>query len=302
MGRCWRLDRGAVSIRGSGHSARAAPAAVLRRGRRGAALRPRCRAAAYVPVAAVAGDPGPRTRARAGAVRPDDAPCRADAGRRGAARAARRALAQVDLAVDDARRAAEPERGALTIGYGPFSRSLVTRIVAAVAARRPDLELRLEEGVAPELVGRVATGEFAAAAMLATPAAARRHGVRVDALRDEPLLAALPATHRYANAGAIPIGAFAAERVLLPREPAGRAFNAWLRAVVRAAGFELERTLETMSAPWDRRMLPVADGAAVSVFVAEWTREAIPGVAAVAFDPPLTFPVDLATGADGSDP
>jgi DNA-binding transcriptional LysR family regulator len=76
---------------------------------------------------------------------------------------ARRALAQVDLAVDDARRAAEPERGALTIGYGPFSRSLVTRIVAAVAARRPDLELRLEEGVAPELVGRVATGEFAAA-------------------------------------------------------------------------------------------------------------------------------------------
>jgi DNA-binding transcriptional LysR family regulator len=215
---------------------------------------------------------------------------------------ARRALAQVDLAVDDARRAAEPERGALTIGYGPFSRSLVTRIVAAVAARRPDLELRLEEGVAPELVGRVATGEFAAAAMLATPAAARRHGVRVDALRDEPLLAALPATHRYASAGAIPIGAFAAERVLLPREPAGRAFNAWLRAVVRAAGFELERTLETMSAPWDRRMLPVADGAAVSVFVAEWTREAIPGVAAVAFDPPLTFPVDLATGADGSDP
>ena len=99
---------------------------------------------------------------------------------------------------------------------------------------------------------------------------------------------------RYANADAIPIGAFAAECVLLPREPPGRAFNAWLRAVVRAAGFELERTLETLSAPWDRRMLPVADGEAVSLFVGEWVEEPIAGVAAVPFDPPLSFPIDLA--------
>ena len=31
-----------------------------------------------------------------------------------------------------------------------------------------------------------------------------------------------------------------------------RAFNAWLRAVVRAAGSKVERTLETLGAPWDR--------------------------------------------------
>jgi hypothetical protein len=42
-------------------------------------------------------------------------------------------------------------------------------------------------------------------------------------------------------------------------------------------------------------MLPVASGEAVSVFVAEWVREAIPGVVAVPFDPPLSFPVDLAS-------
>jgi hypothetical protein len=142
----------------------------------------------------------------------------------------------------------------------------------------------------------VATGELAAAAMLATPATAGRHGVRIDALRDEPLLAALPEMHRYAGRDGIPIGAFAGERVLLPREPAGRAFNAWLRAVIRAEGFELGQTLETMSAPWDRRMLPVAEGEAVSVFVQEWAQEVIAGVVAVPFEPPLTFPVDLATG------
>jgi DNA-binding transcriptional LysR family regulator len=217
---------------------------------------------------------------------------------------ARRALAEVDLAVDDARRAAQPEHGLVAIGYGPFSGRLAARIADAVAAERPDLELRLDEGATQELLRRVASHELAAAAVLETPAAARRHGVRVDALRDEPLLAALPATHRYAGAHAVPVGAFAADCVLLPREPAGRAFNAWLRAAVRAAGFELERTLETMSAPWDRRMLPVAGGDAVSVIVGERTRETIAGVAAVPFDPPLTLPIDLATGgspADGAD-
>ena len=34
---------------------------------------------------------------------------------------------------------------------------------------------------------------------------------------------------------------------------------------------------------------------AVSILVAEWTREAIAGVVAVPFDPPLSFPIDLAT-------
>lgn len=207
---------------------------------------------------------------------------------------ARRALAEVDAAVDDARRVARGEPGVLAIGYMPFSRLQATRVGEAVAEQRPELEVRVEEGVTPELLRRVAAHELAAAAVLQTPAAARRQGVRVVSLRDEPLLAAVPATHSYAGADAIPVGAFAAERVLLPREPVGRAFNAWLRAVFRVAGFEIERTLETMSAPWDRRMLPVADGEAVCVLVGEWVREGIAGVAALPFDPPLTLPVDLA--------
>ncbi len=215
---------------------------------------------------------------------------------------ARRALAEIDAAVDDARSAAQPDRGVLAVGYTPFSLSQATQIVAEIQRQRPELQLRLEEDVTPDLLRRVAGHWLTAAAVLEMPAAARRYGVRIDALKDEPLLAALPATHRNADADAIPIGAFAAERVLLPREPAGRAFNTWLRAVVRAAGFELERTLETLSAPWDRRLLPVANGEAVSVVVGEWVREAIPGVAAVPFDPPLSLPLDLASSStDGAE-
>jgi DNA-binding transcriptional LysR family regulator len=214
---------------------------------------------------------------------------------------ARRALAEIDAAVDDARRAATPTEGVVGFGYTPFTHSLATRIAEELGRKRPELELRLEEDVTPELLRQIASHELAAAVVMQTPAAARRYGVRIDALRDEPLLAALPAAHRYANAEAIPMGAFAAERVLLPREPAGGAFNAWLNAVVRAAGFELEQTMKTLSAPWDRRMLPVADGEAVSVLVGEWVQESIPDVAAVPFDPPLSFPIDLASSPTDGD-
>ena len=54
------------------------------------------------------------------------------------------------------------------------------------------------------------------------------------------------------------MGAFAAERVLLPREPPGRAVQRLASYCGEVYGFELERTVETLSAPWDRRMLPVA--------------------------------------------
>jgi DNA-binding transcriptional LysR family regulator len=207
----------------------------------------------------------------------------------------RRALAEIDAAVADTRRSGQADRGELGIGSGPFSRTAASRIADAIGSELPDLVVRIEEEVTPESLRRIGAHELAAAVVMESPTAARRHGVRIDALRDEPLLAALPETHRYASEEAVPIGAFAAERVLLPREPPGQLFNAWLRMLMRSKGFELERTIKTISAPWDRRMLPVASGDAVSVFVAEWVREPIPAVVAVPFDPPLSFPMDLAT-------
>jgi DNA-binding transcriptional LysR family regulator len=126
-----------------------------------------------------------------------------------------------------------------------------------------------------------------------SPAAARRHGVRVDTLRDEPLIAALPASHRYASRPSISIADFVAEVVLLPREPPGQMFNAWLRSLIRAHGRELEHTMAIASAPWDRRLPPVAQGEAVALMVSEWAREPGTQLVAVPFDPPLTFPTDL---------
>jgi len=206
---------------------------------------------------------------------------------------ARRALAEVQLGVEDARRAADGDAAVLHVGHGPLSRGIAARIGAALG------EALLDEDVSPELLRRVAARELVAAVVLETPAGGRPGGVRIDALRDEPLLAALPPGHPYAAAAAIPLDAFAAERVMLPRGPVGRQFNAWLRAVVRVAGHDLPRTFETLSAAWDHRMLPVAQGEAVSVVVAEWADDPSAGFAAVPFEPPLTVPFDLATPARG---
>jgi hypothetical protein len=159
--------------------------------------------------------------------------------------------------------------------------------------RRPALHLQLEQELTLESLRRVGTHELAAAVVMESPGAAHRHGVRVDTLKDEPLLAALPRSHRLAMKAAIPLGEFVSQPVLLPREPAGVLFNAWFRSVLRAHGFELEETIESASAPWDRRLLPVAAGEAVSVMVADWTLEPENGLVAVPFDPPLNFATDL---------
>jgi DNA-binding transcriptional LysR family regulator len=213
----------------------------------------------------------------------------------------RRALAEIDGAITDVRRAAKTVGDALGIGYGPFSRTTATRIAEVVRAQLSDRGVRLDEDVTSNSLRRVGAHELDGALVMETPMAARRHGVRIDTLKDEPLLVAIPASHRFAGEGVMPVGAFAAERVLLPSEPPGRMFNSWLRTLIRAHGFELERTIATLSAPWDRRMLPIASGEAVSVLVPEWVREPIPGVAAVPFDPPLSFPVDLASAWPPSD-
>ena len=206
----------------------------------------------------------------------------------------RRALAEIDGAIADTRRFAHPDEGVLAVGYGPFSGVVVARIVESLARGHPELSVRLQEEVTPEALRRVGAHELSAALVMESPSAAERQGVRVDALKDEPLLAALPEAHRCARDGKIPVGEFVAERVLLPREPPGQVFNAWLRALFRAHGFELERTMSSASAPWDRRMLHVASGEAVAVVVADWA-EAMANVVTVPFEPPLIFPMDLAS-------
>ena len=86
----------------------------------------------------------------------------------------RRALAEIDGAIADARQSAQQDPTVLAIGHGPFSRPLALRIVDEVRVQRPELSVRLDENLTPELLRRMTEGEVKAAVVQETPAAAQR--------------------------------------------------------------------------------------------------------------------------------
>ena len=81
-----------------------------------------------------------------------------------------------DGAIADARGSTELEGGVVGIGYGPFSGSVVSRIVEELEAGQPDLSLRLEEEVAPDSLRRVGAHELAAAVVMEAPGGATAWG------------------------------------------------------------------------------------------------------------------------------
>jgi DNA-binding transcriptional LysR family regulator len=86
---------------------------------------------------------------------------------------ARKALAEIDAAIDDARRAADPDARVLSVGYSPFTRLLAARIAAELERQPSAQQVRLDEDVTPELLRRLAAHELTAAAVLEIPAAAK---------------------------------------------------------------------------------------------------------------------------------
>ena len=94
---------------------------------------------------------------------------------------ARRALAEIDAAVADARRLTRSGDAVLRLGYGPFNGAAAGGIVEALRAERPELTPRLVQEVTPDSLQRVGAHELAAAVVMESHAAARRHVVRVDA-------------------------------------------------------------------------------------------------------------------------
>ena len=180
---------------------------------------------------------------------------------------ARRALAEIDGAVADVRRLTRSGDGVLRLGYGPFSGTAAGRIFEVLRAERPELTPRLVQEVTPDSLRRVGARELAAAVVMESPAAARRYGVRVDALKDEPLLAALPPAHRYASelgdtdlrvrgrtgarptrAGGVDVQRMAAER------------DARARVRTRADNGDRERALGSALAPGGERRGGGCDG------------------------------------------
>ena len=170
--------------------ARAAPPALLRRGRRGAQLLARGRSAAHGRLAREPGDPAARGRARRRALRPHDPQRDADRSGAAAARGRRRALQAVEEAFANATRAGHGVLGTLRLGCTPAARHEIRpALVAALREQHPGIEVDASEATTGNLCRELLSHRLDVAVGFCTepvpgpraPDAAARAPVRADA-------------------------------------------------------------------------------------------------------------------------
>jgi LysR family hydrogen peroxide-inducible transcriptional activator len=126
---------------------------------------------------------------------------------------ARAALAALEAVAETAAAARDPLSGPLRLGViptiGPF---LLPRLMPALREAFPRLRLWLREDQTERLVAHLESGRLDLL-LLALPCACE--GAETLAVAADPFLAALPAGHRLAARDRVPVGALAAERLLL---------------------------------------------------------------------------------------
>ena len=123
---------------------------------------------------------------------------------------ARAILTAVDAAHDEARRIAAGEQGTVSIGFtGSATYELLPRVSRVVGAALPDLHLRLHgELLTPAQVSGLNDGSLDLG-LLRPPV--RDPQIRTEPLTSEPLIVALPDSHRLAGPGFISLGDLAEE-------------------------------------------------------------------------------------------
>ncbi|MER6544765.1 LysR family transcriptional regulator [Streptomyces sp. NPDC001250] len=207
--------------------------------------------------------------------------------------------ARAVLAAAERARAAVAAPAGLRLGTSTGLGAHLDRVLAAFAERAPQVPVELVSLPAGERLARVAAGRLDAAFVRAAEPPA---GVRVVPLWSDPLVAALPATHRLAGRDEIDLADLAG----LPLALAPRRVNPALVDLVvgacHAAGFEpvpgpaggtLHDTLATIGA---RPLWTV-------VFAAHARVLATPRVAYVPFRAPgLALPTGLAVPVAGPSP
>jgi len=152
---------------------------------------------------------------------------------------ARRILDAVEAALAKARRTARGEQGRVAVGFtasAPFH-PFVTRMIREFRAAHPLVAMPLEESGTGELVDALRSERLDVA--FVRSAVSEAEGVAFYDLLEEPMVVALPASHRLARAArrGLPLGALAGEAFVLYRRAAGPGLYDAIVAACRAAGF-----------------------------------------------------------------
>jgi LysR family hca operon transcriptional activator len=127
---------------------------------------------------------------------------------------ARLALLQVDAAGEAARRAAQPEKSAFTIGFLAGQELVwLPETLRILRAEQPDIEVTLASQSSPELAGGLMRGKVDVAFLRREKDAP---GIAFKPLIKEPLVAVLPAGHHLAAQKAVRIQDLANEIYISP--------------------------------------------------------------------------------------
>jgi DNA-binding transcriptional LysR family regulator len=195
---------------------------------------------------------------------------------------ARRTLASLERAANDARRAAAGEFGSLRIGFSWSARfETLPAIGRSFRASHPDVSLLAEEMWNARMLPALRSAMIDAAISLCPEVASE---FSYQTIRTEPVVALLSESHPLAQEQGIALAALAAEDfVLFPRELAPRLHD-FLVGLCRRAGFEPTNRGHSFHSGWELQIL--ADVDLVALAPASASRELPPGIAAVAISDP----------------
>ncbi len=127
---------------------------------------------------------------------------------------ARLALLQADAAGEAARRAAQPQMRAFTIGFLAGQELVwLPETLRILRGEQPGIEITLASQASPELAGALMRGKVDVAFLRREKDAP---GIAFKSLIREPLVAVLPAGHRLAAQKSVRIQDFAAETYITP--------------------------------------------------------------------------------------
>jgi DNA-binding transcriptional LysR family regulator len=147
-----------------------------------------------------------------------------------------RALAdRLQLADTQVAELAARERRELRVGAFPSAlATIVPAAITRLVARRPDLEISVEEGRLSDLEARVRDGRLHIALGFQDAGAPRHepHALRRHDLLDEPMVALLPPRHRLARRTTLALGELAGDPWTAPSR------DGLIYRACRAAGFE----------------------------------------------------------------
>jgi DNA-binding transcriptional LysR family regulator len=150
-------------------------------------------------------------------------------------RHARRITEELELAVREARRAANGQIGRITVGYpSSLAFSGLVELLRAFRARAPRVDVALREMAPQEQIDALKSATIDVGFIRGPIDEA---GLAVKAIRKEPLVCALPFGHRLRHARRVALGDLAKDDFVSFPRPRGPAFFDLLMALCRAAGF-----------------------------------------------------------------